>query len=730
MFSINRQNMHLAALAICCFIVYVICMPKVVSLEDSGLFNMVCATAGIGHPPGYPLYSLLCYPFANLPFISTPVGVSIFSALCAALACLVLAKIIALLLPVDANAHSSNAYSSNRYNLSTNHGQQRSSAPSSNLTILWIAGFALAFSEAFWSQAIIQEVYSLNTLLILLSYYFAIGYYQQGQRHNHHPQRQQQQQADQPLEIDDEEPDSASPLSNVSLPTPNFSHRYLYLCTLCVGLGLSNHWPLLLLAAPGLLFLILPNWRLFTPRLLVILPAIMIVCLLPYLYLWLRSLAFTDINFYGPLDFWQRFWIYISRTGYAGVDASGSGLHRISFAWWLASQAKLQLGIIGIALFSVGYIYCWRKVGAFISLAFTWLLLSSTVVLNSLLSFSFEPTFQWVFRVYPLQSWAVLALVAALGFYVVLLWLSRQLSTITSARTANIITTGIALLILVAMPLLHWQKNYRHNDTWADDYARLLLNSFEANADLFVFDDSHLPLIYLHKIENVRPDIRIYNTQSLILGNRLFDIDTPVKFRSQIFANHIVQSQRPTYYISPLALPFGSEDNGVYRKVRLDLPAGQQLWVENRVLREQIDNLYQRLAQQSAGQYWNQRSMETAYLEPQFSLIKQPGFSPQQCELKAKEVLSNNPLSYHANHLLGVCLIMLQRHQQAVAHLEKSLSSQPRNNDPLANLINTLIFLNQKERALSILANSHKLWPSKDKKEMLELARAGNFVNQ
>ena len=367
----NRQYWHLAAIAASCFLVYLICMPKVVSLEDSGLFNMVCASGGIGHPPGYPLYSLLCYPFANLPFISTPIGVSMLSALCAAIACTILAAIAGQLVNC---VNSSDAHASR-----------------TKLAVMWVAGFALAFSEAFWSQAIIQEVYSLNAMLVLGSYYCALRYYLQGQ----HYQEQHQEQFLEHNEYDSE---------------PTFSQRYLYLCTLCVGLGLSNHWPLLLLAAPGLLLLILPNWRLFSLRLLWALPIIIAVCLLPYLYLWLRSLAYTDISFYGPLDYWQRFWIYISRTGYAGVDASGAGGHRLDFLWWLASQAKLQLGTVGLIFAAVGYAFCWRKLGFFISLALTWLLLSSTIVLNNLLGFSFEPTFQWVFRVYPLQSWAILTL--------------------------------------------------------------------------------------------------------------------------------------------------------------------------------------------------------------------------------------------------------------------------------------------------------------------------------
>ena len=43
--------------------VYWLTLPPGVTFEDTGLFATVCYNAGIAHPPGYPLHTLLCIPF-------------------------------------------------------------------------------------------------------------------------------------------------------------------------------------------------------------------------------------------------------------------------------------------------------------------------------------------------------------------------------------------------------------------------------------------------------------------------------------------------------------------------------------------------------------------------------------------------------------------------------------------------------------------------------------------
>ena len=64
----NKQAENLSlAWAVGVFVIligiYVLTMPQSITLEDAGLFQMVCHGGGIGHPPGYPLFILGCQAF-------------------------------------------------------------------------------------------------------------------------------------------------------------------------------------------------------------------------------------------------------------------------------------------------------------------------------------------------------------------------------------------------------------------------------------------------------------------------------------------------------------------------------------------------------------------------------------------------------------------------------------------------------------------------------------------
>ena len=83
-----------------------------------------------------------------------------------------------------------------------------------------VGSLALGFSLTFWSQSIIAEVYSLNVLLFLLLLWLALVY---GDSHARHRQ---------------------GIVNGMGL---------LY------GLGLCNHWPLMVLSSPVLLVLLWPH---------------------------------------------------------------------------------------------------------------------------------------------------------------------------------------------------------------------------------------------------------------------------------------------------------------------------------------------------------------------------------------------------------------------------------------------------------------------------------------
>ncbi|MBT5155554.1 MAG: DUF2723 domain-containing protein, partial [Gammaproteobacteria bacterium] len=124
---------------------YLVTMPQTITLEDAGLFQMICHKGGIGHPPGYPLFILSCQAFVNLPvFEQDVVAGNLMSALFASAACSVLLIVLRQL----------------------------------QVTGLLSVSLALVYglSATFWSQAIIVEVYSLAVLLFLICLSLSLAY--------------------------------------------------------------------------------------------------------------------------------------------------------------------------------------------------------------------------------------------------------------------------------------------------------------------------------------------------------------------------------------------------------------------------------------------------------------------------------------------------------------------------------------------------------------------------
>lgn len=124
--------------------VYLQSAPPDITFEDTALFAGACATLGLPHPPGYPLYTFSCWPltwlFAALGF-APALGAAATSALFAATACLVLALLLRRITGSRAGA-------------------------------LLAAGL-LGLAPSYWDQAQIPETYTLNVLLLAVCWYIS-----------------------------------------------------------------------------------------------------------------------------------------------------------------------------------------------------------------------------------------------------------------------------------------------------------------------------------------------------------------------------------------------------------------------------------------------------------------------------------------------------------------------------------------------------------------------------
>ena len=120
---------------------YALTMPRSITLEDAGLFQMVCHLGGISHPPGYPLFTLLCQ---QMVWGDTVIPGNAVSTIFALGAVIMLFHVVCAL-GVD------------------------------KWTAL-IAATAYGISATFWSQAIIIEVYSLAAFLFIAAWWLLLRF--------------------------------------------------------------------------------------------------------------------------------------------------------------------------------------------------------------------------------------------------------------------------------------------------------------------------------------------------------------------------------------------------------------------------------------------------------------------------------------------------------------------------------------------------------------------------
>ena len=409
----------------------------------------------------------------------------------------------------------------------------------------YMGGIAYGAGRTVWSQAIIAEVYTLNAMLFFIILALCIAYAGHSGRSGK-------------------------------------SHlRLLCIIAFVYGLGLATHYPILLLGTPGLGLLMIPQLRNILPNIIPALVALAAGALPPYAWMVWRSFDPMPANFYGPIETFDNFIFYVGRKGYSGVDKqAGVGWEdKKVFIEALGDDMLWQFTPLGCALAIVGLFvmlrsrYNWLGLSLFVSF------FTSSWLLIYLLDFRAEFIWLAAFRVYHLLAFGIMAIWLALGAA----WLVDKLRFLSLVARTNI---GVLLAASVfgLSVAAHWQENNRKDYRWAHDLAMAKLNSIEANAVLFTFDDLDLPVGYLHYVEGVRPDLEVYNDQGLVYGKRLYSPLIPdrapqghpnVQNKSAILRQFMETDPRPIYYnVGRRDLyqhpRYGSDFTGFLRRVNRD----------------------------------------------------------------------------------------------------------------------------------------------------------------
>ena len=411
-----------------------------------------------------------------------------------------------------------------------------------NRTLAIATALCLGVSKTYWSQAIIADVYTLNILIYLVLLLGAIHY-----------------------------------VRNREIT----SRKFLYLMFFIYGLGLSNHWPLLVLSTPSLLAVLWPRIR-EVFRNIPIAILFLILGLSPYVWMVILSQMDPMISFFGPLNSWHDIWFMISRQGYAGVDQSvaADNIDKLQFCLYAMKESASQFGPFGGVLAIVGFIRQWKYWQKNISFGLVLAYLGSTLLLAVLLGFSFKPLYRDIFKVYPLVSYCVLAIWSVLGTYEIALLIKGRYM-IHATRQLVILTFIIAFLCTGFVSNLPY--NYRVNDKLGEDYALTTLGILEKDAIFFTAGDLDTGTLgYYNLVEKVRPDVTLYSVRGLVFKNRLVE---PIKFDKdsthKVLSDFIESQQRPIYFIDSIPELYGVRDFGFFRSVDKSLEKGHNIVVEN-----------------------------------------------------------------------------------------------------------------------------------------------------
>jgi hypothetical protein len=108
--------------------------PGLVAIIDTPMFQFIGKVLGVAHNPGYPLYVLVTHAFSYLPFGSLAYRINCFSAIMGAVTVATVFLIARRL--------------------------------ACGIVVSGSAALGLAFGHVFWSQAVIAEVYTLNSAIV------------------------------------------------------------------------------------------------------------------------------------------------------------------------------------------------------------------------------------------------------------------------------------------------------------------------------------------------------------------------------------------------------------------------------------------------------------------------------------------------------------------------------------------------------------------------------------
>jgi hypothetical protein len=460
---------------------YLLTAAPTVTFVDSGELIVAARFWGVAHPPGFPLYILLAHLATLVPLGNIAQRVNFASAVFAALAATFLYLLVIQIMTCagDRSGDSAQGQSRTSKKWQTKSGQPgtkaevvRSTSGTNDLLLTAIpalvAALLLAFSRTFWSFATIAEVYTLNTWLILLVFYFLFRWRTKG------------------------------------------ANLDLYLAALLFGGALGVHHVTVALTLPAMAVLVYrtAGWQFFKSKRLLYSALIAVGALvLVYAYLPLAASHHPVLN-WGDPGTMQKLWWHVSGRQYQVFLSMAPSQIAHQFVEFLQLAAQefnpvwLPVGLVFVALGLIELFRSERTTFWFVAL----LILAD-------LAYSLNYEIAEDKGAYYLPAFLAASLTAAFGV--------RFIQRVGKKQAAHWRpATAIATVLVLLLPAVTFARNFpycnRHGFRLASDYVANMQNSVAPLGMLLTADwQVYSPFLYVREVTQQRRDIVVIDLQLL-----------------------------------------------------------------------------------------------------------------------------------------------------------------------------------------------------------------------
>jgi tetratricopeptide (TPR) repeat protein len=474
-------------------------LAPTVTLVDSGELIVAARTLGVAHPPGFPLYVLLAHLATLVPFSGVAVRVNFTSALFAALASSVATLVVLeALIAARISIPSSKARTKldRKVRKRTASVTQSANDTAQSPLLFWVpclaSGLLLAFSRTLWAYATIAEVYTLNTLLILIIF-FLMFRWRRGI-----------------LEATGRRGDGATVRRGEGATGSFGRHASLYAAAFVFGLALGVHHVSVGLMLPAFAAVVFATegFKFFTSRRLVYAALFGFAGLFAiYAYLPLAASRNPIMNWGDPRTL-ERLWWHVTGRQY-----------QVFFSFSLNTMANQFVDFIKLAAREFGP--WWLPVApalAIVGLAAVfrrdrttfWFLV---LVVAADLAYSLGYEIAEDKDAYYLPAFLAMAIAAGFGaeWFIAQARLRRPTS-----KVAQAIAAAIILSVPVAALVGNLPYNNRSHYLIARDYVDNILSTVEPGGMLLTRDwQVYSPMLYVREIEHRRDDAVVIDLNQL-----------------------------------------------------------------------------------------------------------------------------------------------------------------------------------------------------------------------